>query len=61
MGILFIVIGIVLLISGNVGGMYKKAGRPGIVVRSCLTIGGVGLIVAGIHYLGIFPFRMFKN
>lgn len=56
MGLLFLVIGIVLVISGNVAKAYTKSGRPKAAVRVCLTIRGIGLILVGLRYLGIFHF-----
>ena len=58
MGWLFVVIGIVLVVCGNVPGAYHKDRKPKTFVRVVFTLGGIGILFVGIHYLGVAPFLM---
>jgi hypothetical protein len=54
-GWIFVAVGIILVICGNVLGAYHKDRMPKLYVRLSLTLAGIGLAFIGIHYLRISP------
>jgi hypothetical protein len=52
-GWIFEIVGIILVICGNVRGAYHKDKMPKLFVRLSLTLAGVGLMIVGLHYVGI--------
>jgi hypothetical protein len=57
MGLLFIGIGIILVLCGNIPGGYHKHGTPSVFVRISWTSAGLVIFFLGLHYVTAHVFK----